>query len=129
VQSLADEWKILVFLCRAPHLKDRICRASAPPSVESPGAILCSYTVFAVCSSQSNRLTGWVKTEGDKVNFVNDKDKQTWSVKNPDVLKSHDGKHVKVKATLDENDKSMTIDNNVKELRAGKQSGENQKKQ
>jgi len=82
----------------------------------------------AASKGKALSLTGWVKSEGDKVNFVNDKDKQTWSVKNPDVLKSHDGKHVKVKATLDENDKSMTIDN-VKELRAGKQSGENQKKQ
>jgi len=70
-------------------------------------------------------LTGWVKTEGDKVNFVNDKDKQTWTVKNADVVKSLDGKHVKVKATLDENDHSLTVDN-VKELRKGKQSGETQ---
>jgi hypothetical protein len=68
-------------------------------------------------------LTGWVKTEGDKVNFVNDKDKQTWSVKNADTLKPLDGKHVKVKATLDESDHSLTVDN-VKELRKGKQSGE-----
>jgi hypothetical protein len=68
-------------------------------------------------------LTGWVKTEGDKITFVNDKDKQTWNVQNADVLKPHDGKHVKVNATLNENDKSMTI-NNVKELRKGKQSGE-----
>jgi hypothetical protein len=72
-------------------------------------------------------LTGWVKTEGDKVNFVNDKDKQTWSVKNQDVLKPLDGKHVKVKATLDEADHSLTVDN-VKELRKGKQSGQEQAK-
>jgi hypothetical protein len=68
-------------------------------------------------------LTGWVKTEGEKIKFVNDKDKQTWNVQNADVLKPHDGKHVKVNATLNENDKSMTI-NNVKELRKSKQSGE-----
>jgi uncharacterized lipoprotein NlpE involved in copper resistance len=68
-------------------------------------------------------LTGWVKTEGDKTVFVNDKDKQTWNVQNADVLKPHDGKHVKVKATLNESDKSMTIDD-VKELRKSKQSGE-----
>ncbi len=73
-------------------------------------------------------LTGWVRTEGDKVVFVNDKDKQTWNVQNAEVLKPHDGKHVKVKATLNEGDKSMTIDN-VKELRKGKQAGETQAKQ
>jgi hypothetical protein len=72
-------------------------------------------------------LTGWVKTEGDKVMFVNDKDKQTWSVKNADVLKPLDGKHVKVKATPDESDKSLTVDN-VKELRKDKQAGEMQSK-
>ena len=70
-------------------------------------------------------LTGWVKTEGDKVVFVNDKDKQTWNVKNPDVLKPLDGKHVNVKATPDESDHSLTVDN-VKQLRKGKQSGETQ---
>lgn len=65
-------------------------------------------------------LTGWVKTEGDKVSFVNDKDKQTWTVQNADVLKSHDGKHVKVKATLNETDHSMTVDS-VKDMAARKQ--------
>ncbi len=68
-------------------------------------------------------LTGWVKTEGDKVTFVNDKDKQTWTVQNADVLKPHDGKHVKVKATLNEADKSMTVDK-VSEMRKSKQAAE-----
>jgi uncharacterized lipoprotein NlpE involved in copper resistance len=75
--------------------------------------------------NKASSLTGWVKTEADKVVFVNDKDKQTWNVQNPDVLKPHDGQHVKVKATLNETDKSLTV-NNVKELRKGKQSGEQQ---
>lgn len=65
-------------------------------------------------------LTGWVKTEGDKVSFVNDKDKQTWTVQNADVLKPHDGKHVKVKATLNESDHSMNVDS-VKDMAARKQ--------
>ncbi len=69
------------------------------------------------------RLTGWVKTEGDKTVFVNDKDKQTWNVQNAETLKPHEGKHVKVKATLNESDKSMTVDS-IKELRKGKQSNE-----
>lgn len=65
-------------------------------------------------------LTGWVKEEGDKTVFVNDKDKQSWTVSNPDVLKPHDGKHVKVTAKLDKADNSMTVDS-VKDMRAGKQ--------
>ncbi len=79
----------------------------------------------AAAKGKAISLTGWVKTEGDKVVFVNDKDKETWSVQNADVLKPHEGKHVKVKATLNESDKSLTV-NNVKELRKGKQSGEAQ---
>ncbi|HET8667390.1 MAG TPA: hypothetical protein VFM10_05370 [Terriglobales bacterium] len=80
----------------------------------------------AAAKHKAMSLTGWVKSEGDKVMFVNDKDKQSWSVSNPDVLKPHDGKHVSVKATLDEADKSITVEK-VKELRKGKQSAETQK--
>jgi hypothetical protein len=65
-------------------------------------------------------LTGWVKTEGDKTTFVNDKDKQTWTVQNADVMKAHDGKHVKVKATLNESDHSIMVDS-VKDMAARKQ--------
>ncbi len=69
---------------------------------------------------KSMRLTGWVKTEGDKVQFVNDKDKQTWDVSNGDILKAHDGHHVKVKAKLDEANHSMTVEK-VKMMRKSKQ--------
>jgi hypothetical protein len=65
-------------------------------------------------------LTGWVKSEGDKVTFVNDKDKQSWNVQNADTLKAHDGKHVKVKATLNESDHSIMVDS-VKEMAKRKQ--------
>ncbi|HWR37532.1 MAG TPA: hypothetical protein VN622_16845 [Clostridia bacterium] len=77
----------------------------------------------AAAKNKEMRLTGWVKSEGDKVTFVNDKDKQTWSVQNPDVLKPLDGKHVKVKAAIHESDKSLTIAS-VKEMRKSKQAGE-----
>lgn len=65
-------------------------------------------------------LTGWVKQEGDKTVFVNDKDKQTWQIANADVLKPHEGQHVKVKATPDESSKTLTIDS-VKEMGKSKQ--------
>lgn len=74
----------------------------------------------AAAKGKALRLTGWVKTEGDKTVFVNDKDKQTWTVQNPDVLKPHDGMHVKVKAKLNEADKSIMVDS-VKDMRSGKQ--------
>jgi hypothetical protein len=56
------------------------------------------------------RLTGWVKEEGGKSVFVNDKDKQTWDIANQDAVKGHEGHHVKVKAKLDEANHSITVD-------------------
>ena len=55
-------------------------------------------------------LTGWVKEEGGKDVFVNDKDKQTWEISNQDAVKGHEGHHVKVKAKLDESSHSLTVD-------------------
>jgi hypothetical protein len=36
--------------------------------------------------------------KGEKVVFVNDKDKKVWNVKNPEDLKGHEGHHVKLSA-------------------------------
>jgi len=55
-------------------------------------------------------LTGWVKEEGGKTTFVNDKDKQSWDIANPDAVKGHEGHHVKVSAKLDEANHSITVD-------------------
>jgi len=65
----------------------------------------------AAAKGKAMHLTGWVKSEDGKTVFVNDKDKQTWNVANPDALAGHEGHHVKVKANLDEANKSLTIDN------------------
>jgi hypothetical protein len=43
-------------------------------------------------------LKGTVKTDGDKVTFVNDKDGKSWEVMNPEELKAHDGHHVQLSA-------------------------------
>lgn len=67
-------------------------------------------------------LTGWIKDEGGKAVFENDKDKQTWAISNPDAVKGHEGHHVKVKAKLDEANHSLTIDK-LTMMRASKQSG------
>ena len=68
------------------------------------------------------RLTGWIKDESGKTVFVNDKDKQSWDIANPDAVKGHEGHHVKVKAKLDEANHSVTIDK-LTMMRASKQSG------
>lgn len=43
-------------------------------------------------------LKGTVKSDGDKVMFVNDKDGKSWNVMNPEELKAHDGHHVQLSA-------------------------------
>jgi hypothetical protein len=74
----------------------------------------------AAAKGKAIGLTGWVKSEDGKTVFVNDKDKQTWSVSNPDALNGHEGHHVKVKANIDESNHSLTV-NSVKMLRKSKQ--------
>lgn len=66
------------------------------------------------------RLTGWVKEENGQTVFVNDKDKQSWNVSNPDLLKGHEGHHVHVKATLDESNHSLNVEK-VTMMRQAKQ--------
>lgn len=71
-------------------------------------------------------LTGWIKTENGKPVFVNDKDKASWNISNPDAVQGHDGHHVKVKAKLNESDHSVNIEK-VTMLRKSKQAGEEKK--
>ena len=68
-------------------------------------------------------LTGWVKEEGGKDVFVNDKDKQSWDISNQDAVKGHEGHHVKVKAKLDESNHSLTVDK-LTMMKQKKQAGE-----
>ncbi len=80
----------------------------------------------AAAKGKDMSLTGWVKNDGGKTTFVNDKDKQSWEISNPDAVKGHDGHHVTVKAKLNETDHSMTVDS-LKMMSKSKQTGEEQK--
>jgi hypothetical protein len=73
-------------------------------------------------------LTGWVKDQEGKTVFENDKDKQAWSIANPDAVKGHEGHHVKVKAKLNEADHSMNVEK-LTMMRTGKQSAETQQQE
>jgi hypothetical protein len=75
---------------------------------------------------KSMSLTGWIKAEDGKTNFVNDQDKQTWTISNPDAVKGHDGHHVKIKAKLNEADHSVNVES-LSMLAKSKQTGEMQK--
>jgi len=77
---------------------------------------------------KSMSLTGWVKDEGGKTVFVNDKDKQSWSIENMDAVKGHEGHHVKVKAKLNESDHSVNVEK-LSMLSRGKQTAEEQKQE
>ncbi len=43
-------------------------------------------------------LKGTIKADGDKYTFVEDKDKKSWDVMNPEKVKGHEGHHVELKA-------------------------------
>jgi hypothetical protein len=77
----------------------------------------------AAAKNKDMHLTGWVKEEGGKDVFVNDKDKQSWDISNQDAVKGHEGHHVKVKAKLDESSHSITVDK-LTMMKKSKQSDE-----
>ncbi len=81
----------------------------------------------AAAKNKDMGLTGWVKEEGGKDVFVNDKDKQSWDIANQDAVKGHEGHHVKVKAKLNESDHSMNVEK-LTMMKAKKQKGEMQPK-
>ena len=76
---------------------------------------------------KSMSLTGWVRESDGKATFVNDKDKQTWNISNPDAVQGHKDHHVKIKATLNEGDHSVNVES-LSMLSKSKQTGEEQKK-
>ena len=72
----------------------------------------------ALASGKKGTWTGWVSDQkcgatvkagctkacadaGEKLVFVNDKDHSVLAVSNPEVLKGHEGHHIKVKGTVD----------------------------
>ena len=54
-------------------------------------------------------LKGTVKSEGDKITFVNDADQKSWEVMNPETLKDHVGHHVQVHAHVYEDKNSIHV--------------------
>jgi hypothetical protein len=72
-------------------------------------------------------LKGTVKTDGDKVMFVNDKDGKSWDVMNPEELKSHDGHHVQLSAHVYADKNSIHV-MSVKMLKGGAKSDDSMSK-
>ena len=73
-------------------------------------AVVLSVSVFAQDTSAGmgksdkeaaaplKSLKGTIKADGDQYTFVDDKDKKSWEVMNPEALKGHEGHHVELKA-------------------------------
>ena len=72
-------------------------------------------------------LKGTVKAEGDKVQFVNDKDGKSWDVMNPEELKAHDGHHVELSAHVYTDKNSIHV-MSVKMLKGGAKTGDSMSK-
>jgi hypothetical protein len=72
-------------------------------------------------------LKGTVKAEGDKVQFVNDKDGKSWDVMNPEELKAHDGRHVQVSAHVYTDKNSIHV-MSVKMLKGAAKTGDTMSK-
>jgi hypothetical protein len=70
---------------------------------------------------KSMSLTGSFKEENGRTVFVNDKDKSSFDVVNPDAIKGHEGAHVKIKGKLNEADHSVSVEK-VTMMRKDKQS-------
>jgi hypothetical protein len=102
-------------------------------------AVILSMTAFAQYSSKEpaqkdhatqaplKSIEGTVKVEGDKITFVADNDQKSWSVENPEALKSHEGHHVQVKGHVDADKGSIHI-TEVKMMKGGATKKEEMKK-
>ena len=66
-------------------------------------------------SAKTMGVSGKVGDDGKT--FVADKDGKTWKVSNPDVLKGHEGHHVRVKAHVDADKDEINV-SSVKMLKA-----------
>lgn len=81
-------------------------------------SIVAMFSLTALAGAKKGTWTGWVSDEkcgakvnadcakkcidgGQKMVFVNDKNHDVLAIANPDVLKGHEGHHIKVKGTVD----------------------------
>ena len=65
---------------------------------------------------RKTNVTGYVRRDGDNYVLEDDKDKQRYRIQNSEVVREHEGHHVKVKARLHEDDRSLEV-NRVNRLR------------
>ena len=65
---------------------------------------------------RNTNVSGYVRKDGDNYVLENDKDKQRYRIQNSEAVREHEGHHVKIKARLHEDDRSLEV-NRVNRLR------------
>jgi hypothetical protein len=95
--------------------------ASSPTSSAQTSAQVPSDQTSA--NAPLKTIRGTVKSEGDRVTFVSDRDGKSWDVMNPEELKAHDGHHVQVSAHVYADKNSIHV-MNVKMLKSGSKNDE-----
>ncbi len=91
-------------------------------STMSQGSSANSQSDQMAAKAPLKTLKGTVKSEGDKVTFVDEKGK-SWDVMNPEELKGHDGHHVQVSAHVYKDKDSIHV-MSVKMLKGENKTGE-----
>ena len=86
-----------------------LCIALSVAAVAQEDAGKSDAGKMATASAPLKTLKGTVKSEGDKISFVNDADQKSWDVMNPETLKDHVGHHVQVKAHVYEDKNSIHV--------------------
>ena len=59
---------------------------------------------------RKTNVSGYVRRDGDNYVVEDDKDKQRYRVQNSEAVREHEGHHVKVRARLHEDDRSLEVD-------------------
>ena len=59
---------------------------------------------------RKTNVSGYVRKDGDNYVLEDDKDKQRYRIQNSETVRAHEGHHVKVKARMHEDDRSLEVD-------------------
>jgi hypothetical protein len=59
---------------------------------------------------KKTNVSGYVRRDGENYVLENDKDRQRYRIQNSETVRAHEGHHVKVRARLHEDDRSLEVD-------------------
>ena len=59
---------------------------------------------------RKTNVSGYVRRDGENYVLEDDKDRQRYRIQNSEAVREHEGHHIKVKARLHEDDRSLEVD-------------------